>query len=191
MTDSTHNSRRRGRSLPAIIVMVVLLGAVAGALAYYVLIETPLQARLADGNNMLVRLSGLQNPVNHRLDSKYVDAEGDLVADAPSDPAQQIDPPRLTFSYVPAEGPMESEYKQAFADLMAHISKATGKPVVYFDAASSDEQLRAVRMWTTEPGVTSSKSMRVLLMSFCSTTCLFCTTSPWRSRQRRLGTSAR
>ena len=145
MTNLTPNSRRRGRSLPAIIVMVVLLVAIAGAMAYYVLIETPLQARLADGNNMLMRLSGLQNPVNHRLDPKYVDADGDLVADAPTDPAQQIDPPRLTFSYVPAEGPTESEYKQAFADLMAHISKATGKPVVYFDAASSDEQLHALR----------------------------------------------
>jgi phosphonate transport system substrate-binding protein len=145
MTASTHLSRRRGRSLPAIIVMVVLLGAIAGATAYYVLIETPLQARLAEGNNMLVRLTGLQNPVDHRLNTRYVDADGDLVADAPNDPAQQIDPPRLLFSYVPAEDPIESEYKKAFADLMAHISKATGKPVDYFDAASTDEQLRALR----------------------------------------------
>jgi phosphonate transport system substrate-binding protein len=38
-----------------------------------------------------------------------------------------------------------SEYKTAFADLMTHISKATGKPVVYFDTTSMDQQLEALR----------------------------------------------
>jgi phosphonate transport system substrate-binding protein len=145
MSDSTQIRRRRGRSLPGIIMAVVLLVAIAGAMAYYVLIETPLQARLADGNNILIHLTGLENPVNHRLDTRYVDANGTLVADPPADPNQQIDPPRLLFSYVPAEDPTESEYKKAFSELMEHISKATGKPVEYFDASSTDAQLRALR----------------------------------------------
>jgi phosphonate transport system substrate-binding protein len=145
MIGSTHILRRRGRSMPTIILMAVLLVAVVGAVAYYVLIETPLQARLADANNIAIHLAGLDSSVSHRLDAKFVDADGDLVADAPTDPAKQIDPPKLLFSYVPAEDTTESEYKAAFADLMAHVSKATGKPVEYFDAASTDEQLRALR----------------------------------------------
>ncbi len=142
MTDLSHISRRRG-GLSGIIMAAILLVAIAGAMAYYVLIETPLQARIADENNMLYRLSGLQNPVNNRLDSRYTDANGDLVADAPTDPAKLIDPPSLVFSYVAVDDP--SEYKSAFADLMAHISKATGKPVTYLDATTTDEQLRALR----------------------------------------------
>ena len=85
----------------------------------------------------------MQNPVSNRLNSKYVDADGDLVADAPTDPAKQIDPPTLVFSYVAVEDP--SEYKNAFADLMSHISKATGKPVSYLAATATDEQLPALR----------------------------------------------
>ena len=81
MIDSTHILRRRGRSMPAIILMVVLLVAVVGAVAYYVLIETPLQARLADGNNIVIRLTGMESSVSHRLDPKFVDADGDLVAE--------------------------------------------------------------------------------------------------------------
>jgi phosphonate transport system substrate-binding protein len=143
MTESTQIAPGRGRNLAVIILAVALLALIASAAAYYVLVETPLQARLTDANNMLIRLSGLENPLNHRLDAKYVDANGDLLADAPTDPAQQIDPPTLAFSYVYAED--QSEYKSAFADLMAHISKATGKPVEYFEAGSTVEQLRALR----------------------------------------------
>jgi phosphonate transport system substrate-binding protein len=143
MTDATLIARRRGRNFAAIVLAVVLLGMIAGAALYFRFVEMPLRDRIVDENNMLVQLSGLQNPVNNRLDPKYVDANGDLVADAPTDPAQQIDPPTLVFSYVAEED--LSEYKKAFADLMTHISKATGKPVQYFNATSTDEQLRALR----------------------------------------------
>jgi phosphonate transport system substrate-binding protein len=143
MTETTQIARRHGRNLAAIILGVVLLMVLGGGAAYYKLVEMPLQARIAEDNNMLIHISGLQNPVNNRLDAKYVDANGDLVADAPSDAAQLIDPPTLVFSYVPEEDP--SEYKKAFADLMTHISKTTGKPVVYFEATSTDDQLKALR----------------------------------------------
>jgi phosphonate transport system substrate-binding protein len=143
MIESTQIARRRGGAFVVIILAVALLATIASAAAYYVLVETPLQARLDDANNMLFHLSGLGNPITHRLDARYVDANGDLLADAPTDPAQQIDPPTLAFSYVAADDP--TQYKQVFAELMAHISKATGKPVVYFDAASTEVQLHALR----------------------------------------------
>jgi phosphonate transport system substrate-binding protein len=143
MSDSTQISQNRGKNLGGIVLVVFVLMMIGGAVAYYMLVQAPLQARIADENNMLIRLSGLQNPVSNRLDSKYVDANGDLVADPPTDPAQLIDPPTLVFSYVAVDDP--TEYKKAFADLMAHISKATGKPVTYFGATTTDEQLRALR----------------------------------------------
>jgi phosphonate transport system substrate-binding protein len=146
MTLSTHLLRRRGRSMTALIVGVVFMMMVLGAVAYYFLVETPLQAQLNNANDLVVRLSGLENPISHRLDPQYTDSTGTLLADAPADPAKQVDPPTLTISYVPTDDEkMESEYKTAFADLMTHISQVTGKPVVYFDAATSDDQLRALR----------------------------------------------
>lgn len=119
---------------------MALLAAGAG---YYKWVRQPLNARISDEANMLVRLSGLQSPVTNRLDPRYVDADGDMIADAPIDPARQIDPPTLYFSYVAVEDP--SHYQAAFADLMSHISRATGKPVQYFPATTTEEQLKALR----------------------------------------------
>jgi phosphonate transport system substrate-binding protein len=39
------------------------------------------------------------------LDARYTDADGDLVADIPTDPADQIDPDTLIFAYTPDEDP--------------------------------------------------------------------------------------
>jgi len=143
MADTAQATRWRGRGLTVAILAVLLLAAIAAASAYYVLIQTPLQARLNDANNMVMRLSGLQNPAPHRLDPRYGEANAELLASTPTDPAKQIDPPKLMFSYIPADD--SADYKTAFAELMDHISKATGKPVEYFEAATTDEQLRALR----------------------------------------------
>jgi len=143
MTDVTYHAKRRGRNLAVAILLVIVLGMLAGAVGYYKLVEIPIQSRLANENDLVLRLTGLQNPVVNRLNPKFTDADGDLIADAPTDPAQQIDPATLVFSYVAVEDP--SEYKTAFADLMTHISKVTGKPVVYFGTTSTDDQLRALR----------------------------------------------
>lgn len=39
------------------------------------------------------------------MDSRFKDADGDLVADAPTDPKDWIDPSTLVFSYTPVEDP--------------------------------------------------------------------------------------
>lgn len=40
-----------------------------------------------------------------QLDSRYQDNDGDLIADIPSDAAQQVDPSTLVFAYTPVEDP--------------------------------------------------------------------------------------
>ena len=45
------------------------------------------------------------------LDARYCDTDGDLIADIPTDPAQQIDPDTLIFAYTPVEDP--AVYKTA------------------------------------------------------------------------------
>ena len=64
------------------------------------------------------------------LDERFCDANGDLVADAPSDASAQIDPGTLIFAYTPVEDP--AVYKTAWADFLTHLEKETGKKVQFF-----------------------------------------------------------
>jgi phosphonate transport system substrate-binding protein len=73
----------------------------------------------------------------------YCDENRDLLADTPSQGYQLEDPDTLVFSYVPVED--ASMEKNAFADLMAHMSKKTGKKIRWMDAKSDAEQIKAMR----------------------------------------------
>ncbi|MEO7243469.1 MAG: phosphate/phosphite/phosphonate ABC transporter substrate-binding protein [Variovorax sp.] len=77
------------------------------------------------------------------LDPRYCDANGDLLADTPTDKSKIKDPDTLVFSYTPVEDP--AVYENAFAELMAHISKATGKKIRWFPAESYAAQVEALR----------------------------------------------
>lgn len=77
------------------------------------------------------------------LDPMYCDADGDLVADAPKDKAQWKDPDTLVFTYAPVEDP--GVYRKLFEPFMEHLSKATGKKVVYFSVQSNAAEVEAMR----------------------------------------------
>src|SRR5262245_23993473 len=70
------------------------------------------------------------------LDARYVDADGDLVADTP---AQTVDPPTLIFAYTPGEDP--ALYPRVWDGFMRHLEKATGKPIKLFPAPSNTAQI--------------------------------------------------
>ena len=78
-----------------------------------------------------------------QLDTIYCDADGDLVADTPKDPARQKDPANLIFAYSPVENP--AVYQAVFQPLMDHLSQCTGKKVIYFPAQSNTAQIEAMR----------------------------------------------
>ncbi|MEQ8653434.1 MAG: phosphate/phosphite/phosphonate ABC transporter substrate-binding protein [Kiloniellales bacterium] len=77
------------------------------------------------------------------LDSRYSDADGDLIADIPSDPAQQVDPSTLIFAYTPVEDP--AVYAEAWSDFLAHLEEKTGKKVQFFPVQSNAAQIEAMR----------------------------------------------
>jgi phosphonate transport system substrate-binding protein len=77
------------------------------------------------------------------LDSRYVDADGDLIADIPTDPAQLVDPDTLVFAYTPVEDP--AVYAEVWAEFLAHLEKVTGKKVQFFPVQSNAAQLEAMR----------------------------------------------
>ncbi len=77
------------------------------------------------------------------LDERFCDADGDLIADIPSDASQQIDPDTLIFAYTPVEDP--AVYKEAWADFLAHLEAETGKSVVFFPVQNNAAQIEAMR----------------------------------------------
>ena len=72
-----------------------------------------------------------------------VDKDGDLVADAPTDPSEWVDPETLIFAYTPVEDP--EVYRGVWAEFLDHLSQKTGKDVQFFPVQSNAAQLEAMR----------------------------------------------
>ena len=77
------------------------------------------------------------------LDERFCDANGDLVADTPTDESMLLDPDTLIFAFTPVEDP--AVYKEAWSDFLTHLEKETGKDVVFFPVQSNAAQIEAMR----------------------------------------------
>jgi phosphonate transport system substrate-binding protein len=77
------------------------------------------------------------------MDPRFKDANGDLVADTPTDPSQLIDPNPLIFAYTPVEDP--SVYVKVWEGFLQHMEQVTGKKVQFFPVQSNAAQIEAMR----------------------------------------------
>lgn len=77
------------------------------------------------------------------LDELYCDANGDLVADTPTDPAKLTNPDTLVFAYTPVEDP--AVYADIWAPFIAHMEEVTGKNVQFFAVQSNSAEVEAMR----------------------------------------------
>ena len=77
------------------------------------------------------------------LDARYCDRNGDMVADAPTDAKDWIDPATLVFAYTPVEDP--EVYRGVWDGFLKHMEKTTGKKVQFFPVQSNAAQLEAMR----------------------------------------------
>jgi phosphonate transport system substrate-binding protein len=77
------------------------------------------------------------------LSDRYVDNDGDLIADIPTDPAMLSDPDTLIFAYTPVEDP--AVYAEVWAGFLDHMSEVTGKRVQFFPVQSNAAQIEAMR----------------------------------------------
>jgi len=135
-------SRRSPSFIPTILLTVVAVAAGAAAM-WFVTIYKPQAQTEEQTRQRLMHMTGMDRPVTNKLAEQFADADGDMIADPPSDASKLIDPPKLVFSYVAVEDP--SEYEKQWKPFCDHLSKVTGKPVEYLPAKSSDEQLKALR----------------------------------------------
>ena len=77
------------------------------------------------------------------LDVMYCDADGDLVADAPTDPSKLKDPSTLVFAYTPVEDP--AIYADIWTPFIEHLKTVTGKDVQFFAVQSNSAEVEAMR----------------------------------------------
>jgi len=82
-------------------------------------------------------------PFAQAMDPRFKDADGDLVADPPTNSAEQVDPATLIFAYTPVEDP--SVYAKVWEGFIQHLAKTTGKKVQFFPVQSNAAQIEAMR----------------------------------------------
>jgi len=90
---------------------------------------------------MVALLAGI--PAAQALDARFKDANGDLVADTPTDPKEQVDPATLVFAYTPVEDP--AVYAKVWQEFLDHMAKVTGKKIQFFPVQSNAAQIEAMR----------------------------------------------
>src|SRR5262249_25281010 len=78
-----------------------------------------------------------------KLDTRFQDGDGDMVADTPTDPSKWVDPATLIFAYTPVEDP--AVYAKVWKGFLEHMEKVTGKKVQFFSVQSNAAQIEAMR----------------------------------------------
>jgi phosphonate transport system substrate-binding protein len=135
---------RKKRTSPMLLLIMVAIAVGAFALGYWLTqVKQPLAENQKLNQESVTRTVGLLDARPLKLDERFKDADGDLLPDPPTDPKEMSDPPKLMFSYVATGDP--EEYRSKFTELMAHLSKATGKPVEYVLFKNPLDELRAMR----------------------------------------------
>lgn len=91
----------------------------------------------------VMAVAGTSAHAEFKLGDRYQDADGDLIADIPSDPAKQLDPDTLIFAYTPVEDP--AVYAAVWEGFLKHMEEKTGKKVQFFPVQSNAAQIEAMR----------------------------------------------
>lgn len=77
------------------------------------------------------------------LQERYCDADGDLVADLPTDPSLWRDPQTLVWAYAPIEDP--AVYANLFKTFTRHLETCLGRQIVYYPVLSTGAEIEAMR----------------------------------------------
>ena len=138
MSDQSGNSPTFSLLRVLVLALPLAVAAYAGASWYKGDIQRNADEDLA--KTTIARMLGPQSQL--RMSARYADSDGDLLADAPADEADLIDPAEIAFSYVAStSAPPETPWKE----LLGALSEQLGKPVKYMRFTDPDEQLRALK----------------------------------------------
>lgn len=85
---------------------------------------------------------GMDQPSANTLAKSFADADGDLVADPPQDPATWLDPATLKFSYLAVD---QDRYAEVWADVLKRLGEQCDRPVEFVRQESADDQLAGLQ----------------------------------------------
>ena len=134
-----------GFNLLRMLVIAAVLVAIAGIVYWIVVSQNKPTPPSGPTSNMAEFLRYQGQYI--KLDDAYTDADGDLIADTPTEADKVLDPQTLVFSAIGTDNPAVAEVR--WGGLMAALGKATGKKVVYLvkppaENAAEDAERRAV-----------------------------------------------
>lgn len=134
---------RHGKSSSLTVMLLALFVPVAAVLGGLYVAMTRTGGVQEHNTKTMLHMTGLGTPTTNRLGTQFTDTDGDLVADAPTDPAKLVDPETILFSYIATDEP--EKYAEAWKPFTDHLSKVTGKPVKYELFDSLQDQMKAIR----------------------------------------------
>src|SRR5262245_36401415 len=91
----------------------------------------------------LIGASDAQASARGDLDKAYGGRNAYLVADAPTDPKQLVNPSTLISAYTPVEE--TAVYAKAWDGFVKYMEQTTGKKVVFFPVQSNAAEIEAMR----------------------------------------------
>jgi phosphonate transport system substrate-binding protein len=137
---STSGAPRQPHS-PGRVLAVVLPIAVVGLAAYWWSKGLEEKARVDAAPTMVARMFAAETmPPTGEM--AFADADGDLVADPPSDESKLLKPDTLVFAYVAEEEPLAED---VWKELLAAIQEKTGKEVKLAHFNTAEEQMSALK----------------------------------------------
>ncbi len=127
-------------------VLLVLVPALVAIGAVYAVNQHRLEEDMRKKDSTFRNQMGLIEPSSvtpMHLDAKFTDADGDLVADPPKDPALQLTPTRLSFAFV--AGPDAEQERSNWTEFTGFLSKQIDRPVEMVAFKTTDEQIQALK----------------------------------------------
>jgi phosphonate transport system substrate-binding protein len=140
-TSSTQNPPRP-KSSPERVLAIILPILVLGLGAYWWSKTLATRAMADSASSIMGRMFAAEVlPVSGVMN--FADADGDMVADTPSDPAKLVSPDTIVFSYVATE--QEERSPETWKELADALKTATGKEIKIAQFKTPDEQMAAVK----------------------------------------------
>jgi phosphonate transport system substrate-binding protein len=124
-------------------VLLLLVLAVVAIGAVFLAKRTQWEQQAREKEPTLLNQMGFGAAAPMQLDAAYTDADGDLIADTPKDPKQQVSPDKLVFAFI-ASDTADSE-RAAWKDLVDTLSKKTGKKAEIVAYKTADDEIQALR----------------------------------------------
>src|SRR5262245_57767207 len=136
-SDSSVDPGAQRRSMVALRVAYLVLAAVLVALIYLGYQAICVKSSLSESQQRTMTGLGVTTATTRHLATRYSDVHGRLMADAPSDPKELLDPDTLVLAY--GEDTDLDVQPVDWEDFQKHLAETTGKKVIaqeYSHAAS-------------------------------------------------------